>query len=69
MYVWLSQADSSHEVFRLKFSTNSSFQQACYMYRYFISLGRLGGVMVSVLATGPKIHGFKPGRDYGFLGR
>jgi hypothetical protein len=22
----------------------------------------LGGVMVSVLATGPKVHGFKPGR-------
>jgi hypothetical protein len=28
---------------------------------------RLGGVVVSVLATGPKDRGFKPGRCYGFL--
>jgi hypothetical protein len=27
----------------------------------------LGGVVVSVLATGPKGHGFKPGRGDGFL--
>jgi hypothetical protein len=29
--------------------------------------GRLGGVVVSVLATGPNVHGFKPGRGDGFL--
>jgi hypothetical protein len=28
---------------------------------------RLGGVMVSVLAAGPKGHGFKPCRGDGFL--
>jgi hypothetical protein len=28
---------------------------------------RLGGVVVSVLATGPKVRGFKPGRGDGFL--
>jgi hypothetical protein len=27
----------------------------------------LGGVVVSVLATGPKSHGFKPYRGDGFL--
>jgi hypothetical protein len=30
-------------------------------------LSSLGGVVVSVLATGPKGHGFKPGRGDGFL--
>jgi hypothetical protein len=30
-------------------------------------LYRLGGVVVSALATGPKGHRFKPGRDDGFL--
>jgi hypothetical protein len=29
--------------------------------------GRLGGVVVSVLDTGPKGRGFKPGRGDGFL--
>jgi hypothetical protein len=29
--------------------------------------GRLGGVVVSVLATGPKGRGFKPGQGDGFL--
>jgi hypothetical protein len=29
---------------------------------------RLGGVVVSVLATGPKVRGFEPGRGDGFLG-
>jgi hypothetical protein len=28
---------------------------------------RLGGVVVSVLATRPKGHGFEPGQDDGFL--
>jgi hypothetical protein len=28
---------------------------------------RFGGVMVSMLAIGPKVRGFKPGRDDGFL--
>jgi hypothetical protein len=28
---------------------------------------RLSGVVVSVLAIGPKVRGFKPGRGYGFL--
>jgi hypothetical protein len=28
---------------------------------------RLGGVVVSVLATGPKGHGFEPGQGDGFL--
>jgi hypothetical protein len=27
----------------------------------------LGGVMVIVLAIGPKVRGVKPGRSYGFL--
>jgi hypothetical protein len=27
----------------------------------------LGGVMVSVLTIGPKVHGFKPHQDAGFL--
>jgi hypothetical protein len=27
----------------------------------------LGGVMVSMLATGSKVHGFRPGRGDGFL--
>jgi hypothetical protein len=33
------------------------------------NLGRscLGGVVVSVLATGPKGHGFEPGQGDGFL--
>jgi hypothetical protein len=31
------------------------------------SVCRLGGVAVSVLATGPKGRGFKPGRGDGFL--
>jgi hypothetical protein len=30
-------------------------------------LSRLGGVVVSVLATGPKGRGFEPGQDDGFL--
>jgi hypothetical protein len=29
--------------------------------------GRLGGVMVSVLVTGPNVSGFKPGRSDTFL--
>jgi hypothetical protein len=33
--------------------------------KYLIS--RLGGVVVSVLATGPKDRGFKSGRGDGFL--
>jgi hypothetical protein len=28
---------------------------------------RLGGVVVNVLATGPRGHGFKPGQGNGFL--
>jgi hypothetical protein len=31
------------------------------------NLGRLGGVVVSVLATAPKGCGFKPGQGDGFL--
>jgi hypothetical protein len=38
----------------------------------FVSVGvntvALGGLMVSVLATGPKVRGFKPGRGRWFLG-
>jgi hypothetical protein len=30
-------------------------------------IGRLGGAVVSVLATGPKVRGFEPGQDDGFL--
>jgi hypothetical protein len=30
-------------------------------------MSRLGGVVVIVLATGPKGCGFKPGKGYGFL--
>jgi hypothetical protein len=42
------------------------------VYFYFdyiqsIGLRRLGGVVVSVLATGPKGCGFKPGQVDGFL--
>jgi hypothetical protein len=28
---------------------------------------RFGGVMTSVIATGPKVHRFNPGRGDGFL--
>jgi hypothetical protein len=31
------------------------------------SLSRLGGVLVSVLATGPKDYWFEPGQGEGFL--
>jgi hypothetical protein len=34
---------------------------------YYPIIRRLGGVVVSVLATGPKGRGFKPGRGDGFL--
>jgi hypothetical protein len=41
------------------------------LYHYAINpksqSGCLGGVMRSVLAFGPKVHGFKPGWSYGFL--
>jgi hypothetical protein len=38
----------------------------------FISLfkadeSRLGGVVYSMFATGPKVHGLMPGRGYGYL--
>jgi hypothetical protein len=33
----------------------------------FIQLSSSSGVVVSVLATGPKGHRFKPGQDDGFL--
>jgi hypothetical protein len=32
-----------------------------------IHLSRLGGVVVSVLATGPEVRRFEPGRGDGFL--
>jgi hypothetical protein len=32
-----------------------------------LNSSRLGGVVVSVLATGPKGRGFEPGQDDGFL--
>jgi hypothetical protein len=32
-----------------------------------IQASRLGGVVVSMIATGPKGHGFKPGQGKGFL--
>jgi hypothetical protein len=32
-----------------------------------ITVSRLGVVMVVVLAIGPKVRGFKPGRSDGFL--
>jgi hypothetical protein len=35
--------------------------------RIKVIYGRLGGVVVSVLATGPKVRGFKAGRGDGFL--
>jgi hypothetical protein len=37
------------------------------MMPYLGSFRRLGGVMVSVLAIGRKVRGFKSGRDNGFL--
>jgi hypothetical protein len=37
------------------------------IYKNNRACSRLGGVVVSVLATGPKDRGFKPGRGYGFL--
>jgi hypothetical protein len=36
----------------------------CLKYKYF---RRLGGIVVSVLATGPKGRGFEPGQGDGFL--
>jgi hypothetical protein len=38
-----------------------------YNTLYYIVLSHLGGVVASVLATGPKGCGFKPGRGYGVL--
>jgi hypothetical protein len=38
-----------------------------YNTLYYIVLSRLSGVVVSVLATGPKGYGFEPGRGYAFL--
>jgi hypothetical protein len=38
-----------------------------YKRASYFSRCRLGGVTVSVLATGPKIRGFNPSRDDGFL--
>jgi hypothetical protein len=37
------------------------------LYSYFVFGSRLGGVVVNVLATGPKGCGFEPGQDDGFL--
>jgi hypothetical protein len=37
------------------------------MERIKLSQSRLGGVVISVLTTGPKCRGFKPGRGDGFL--
>jgi hypothetical protein len=34
---------------------------------YYDEISRLCGVVVSVLATGPKGHGLKPGQGDGFL--
>jgi hypothetical protein len=34
---------------------------------HYMSLHRLGGVVVSVPATGPKGRGFEPGQGDGFL--
>jgi hypothetical protein len=32
-----------------------------------ISFHHIGDVVVSVLATGPKVHGFEPGQSGGFV--
>jgi hypothetical protein len=37
--------------------------------RLHFKTGRVGGVVVSVLATGSKGCGFEPGQCYGFYGR
>jgi hypothetical protein len=37
------------------------------VFLVFSVLSRLGGVVVSVLATGPKVCGFEPGQGDGFL--
>jgi hypothetical protein len=38
-----------------------------YKYNIYMSVSRLGGVVVSVLAAGPKGHGFKRSHGNGFL--
>jgi hypothetical protein len=43
-------------------SVKQVLRQVAYVY-----FRRLDGVVVSVLATGPKGRGFKPGRGDGFL--
>jgi hypothetical protein len=47
----------------IKVSLQSAFQIPVTMH----ALYHLGGVMVSVLAIGPKVRGFKLGQGYGFL--
>jgi hypothetical protein len=38
-----------------------------YIYTHSIYTRRLGGVVVTVLATGPKSRGFEPGQSDGIL--
>jgi hypothetical protein len=49
------------------FLINTEFPKKIYAHKvnipYFMYIHvALGGVVVSVLATGPKVRGFKPGR-------
>jgi hypothetical protein len=51
----------------LKVFFQQSFTEIACLKQTRLTDFRLGGVVVSVLSTGPKGRGFKPGRDDGFL--
>jgi hypothetical protein len=66
LYFTLAEAVStlyslSHRKSVIKYTT--TMKNCSYYYYDF----RLGGVVVSVLVTGPKGCGFEPGQDNGFL--
>jgi hypothetical protein len=46
---------------------NAIFGNEIFISGATYSLSRLGGVVISVLAIGPKVCGFKPGRSNGLL--
>jgi hypothetical protein len=63
--VLMVQATCQHSML----ATDRVSAEACTNHVYCglqVTGGRLGGVVVSVLATGPKGLGFKPGRGDGF---
>jgi hypothetical protein len=47
--------------------TSQARELACNKVFSYLNRSRLGGVVVSVLATGPKVCGLEPGQGDGFL--